>query len=603
MISNSALNQHFIGTGTPGATYTTSAPQTGWNQELMKLAEVFEPFIQKSLLANPRFWYNIIPRGAFPNFNGTERETRIFRGGLQHYAGLQDWDAISSDPDTVTAVPGGYTTPSYAWEKLNWSGFKRRWGSDPVNLDTMKYVQRAQEQLAWILQVGADYGVSLQEVFNRDMLLKFALTYDRQLIMCRDTVGARASAPKFAYDPFVGTFATTALYNASTLTNKVHPDTGITAPFLVFPLSAEVEPLNFDVLDFLHQDLDVSCPGTALSTNGNERIFGLPTSAFDFERYIRGNDWETKNWRETRSEQLINGMAQGVKNHRGWAMSFDENQLRFKVNRFILSYDSDQFGGVGSAFDGQQVVVAQYVAPRVAGRVGEGGRQIPEFNPEYVTAELAVMPTLQKDIFTNMMGTEINDLGSQTFFGPQAGLNGVWKWINIPDPATNPEGLVGNFRGRFEIFPKPDASIFYATALLYRRCTAPIRSLCPVDNAELNKDTGTGAVAATTAVYSKASYTNDTVTLTAKLVSTLVDAGPGSPVSVTINVGASTEVLEGYVTFDASAPRYVIDIVGMTTIKATASTTDGEYWVAGGKLMKYVTDAAVETSLASITAL
>ena len=590
-------NQHIIGGGTtafpPGKTYSTSAAQTGWNQEMMKLAEVFDPFIQKSLISQPRFWYNVIPRGQFPNFNGVEHETRIFRGGLQHYAGLQDWDAITLDT-AATCVPGGYTVPDYAWEKLSWSGYKRRWGSDPVCLDTMKYVQRAQEQLAWILQVGADYGISLQEVFNRDMLLKFALDNGRQLIMSRETVGARAGAPKFYYDPFV---------KFGSGSGEVAAATGITRPFIVFKVADDVEPLNFDVLDFLHEDLDVSCPNTALSSSGGENLFGLPVSKYDFERYIRGNDWETKNWRESRSEQLIEGLGKGVKNHRGWAMSFDENQLRFKVTKFVTNYDHSVYGDVGAALDGSTVCIAQYVPPRIPGRAGENSNLIPEFNPEYHTAELAIMPTLQKDIFTNLMGSDVASLGSGTFFGPQAGLNGVWKWINIPDPVSNPEGLIGNFRGRFEIFPKPDPSIFFATALLYRRCPSPIRTMCPVDNAEINPDTGTGAITVSSGTYSGVSASESSVTLTALLAKTLITAGPGSPVSVVIGVGAGTETLTGYVMSDSAAPTYTIGIVGLTPLKAAPTTTDGDYWVASGGLKKYVTNAVVDCTVNTVTAL
>lgn len=595
---NNGLNLYAVGNGltTPAATYATSVPQTGWNQEMMKLAEVFDPFIQKSLISQPRFWYNVIPRGQFPNFNGVEHETRIFRGGLQHYAGLQDWDAITVD-SRASCVPGGYTVPEYAWEKLSWAGYKRRWGSDPVCLDTMKYIQRAQEQLAWILQVGADYGISLQEVFNRDMLLKFALDNGRQLIMSRDAVSARASAPKFYYDPFVK-FGEGA--------GEVAAATGITAPFIVWAASDEVEPLNFDVLDFLHEDLDVSCPATALSSSGGENLFGLPVSKYDFERYIRGNDWETKNWRESRSEQLIQGLGMGVKNHRGWAMSFDENQLRFKVKKVVKVYDASVYGDVGTALDGLEVIIAQYVPPRVAGRMGENGSAVPEFNPEYHSAELAIMPTLQKDIFTNLMGSEVTSLGSGTFFGPQAGLNGIWKWINIPDPVSNPEGLIGNFRGRFEIFPKPDASIFFATALLYRRCATPIRAMCPVDNAEINPDTGTDPVAASSAVYSAPDTTEKTATLTVKLAKTLVNAGPGTPVSVAIAVGATAETLTGYILQDAGAGAltYVIGITaGIATLDTAPANADGEYSVANGVLSKYVTDALVATTVTSVTAL
>lgn len=39
------------------------------------------------------------------------------------------------------------------------------------------------------------------------------------------------------------------------------------------------------------------------------------------------------------------------------------------------------------------------------------------------------------------------------------GLNGKWTWINV----ASESGVVGNFCGRFEIFPKPDESDTFAT--------------------------------------------------------------------------------------------------------------------------------------------
>ena len=68
MISNPSLNIN-VGaadvvsptnpTGSPGAgLYSSSVNQAvaGFNQVMMKQAEHFDPFIQKSLIAHPRFW-------------------------------------------------------------------------------------------------------------------------------------------------------------------------------------------------------------------------------------------------------------------------------------------------------------------------------------------------------------------------------------------------------------------------------------------------------------------------------------------------------------------------------------------------------------------
>ena len=136
---------------------------TGFNQVMMQQAEHFDPFIQRSLIDQPRFWYDRIPRGAYPNFRGAEQETRIFRGGLVKYAGIGDWSAFDPLPSATNnpCGTGAYVTPKYAWERLQWSGFFTRWGSDPICRDMLRFVDQAIQQLAWILEVNAEYGISI----------------------------------------------------------------------------------------------------------------------------------------------------------------------------------------------------------------------------------------------------------------------------------------------------------------------------------------------------------------------------------------------------------------------------------------------------------
>ena len=46
---------------TAGTFGTTSAFTQGFNQVMMQQAEHFDPFIQRSLIEQPRFWYDRIP--------------------------------------------------------------------------------------------------------------------------------------------------------------------------------------------------------------------------------------------------------------------------------------------------------------------------------------------------------------------------------------------------------------------------------------------------------------------------------------------------------------------------------------------------------------
>jgi hypothetical protein len=602
----------------PSSVYTNSAlGVAGFNQIMMQQAENFDPFIQISLISQPRFWHDRIPRGAFPNFEGYEKETRIFRGGLTEYAGIGAWKAIDPNPTTLNnpCATGPYATMKYAWERLQWSGFSRRWGSDPICSESLRFVNQVTQQLAWTLQAGAEYGVSIQEVWNRDWLLKTSVDHDRSFIMTTTYVG-NTSAPRFFYEPRCKFLADAAAVAADTAAQGVAAPypiradlTGITGPFIVLPATVEVEPLNFDVLDALHESLDVRCPGSAIGNDSGRPVYGLPISALDFERYIKGNAYEVANWRESRSEKLITGYDLGVKTHRAWGILNDGNQLRFRIVKRIASYDATNYAGVGADLNGTAVYIAQYVAPRIDGRLGENGVAIPEDNPEYFTAELAVMPILMNNVFTNLFGTPLTSLGSGTFFGPQAGLNGKWSWVNIPG-VNNEEGTIGNFRGKFEIFPKPETSVVHSTSFLYRRCTESIHSRAPIDNATIDPESATGAIVVKAAVGSGADATADTALFSITLADKLADGAPGSAVTLAFTgEGATTNpAFTGYLLKTASAPTYTVLAsladVGVAVLEAgdVTSAATGYYLNAAGGLVYHVTSAStVALALSTVT--
>lgn len=547
--------------------YNTPAPVavTAFNQYMIQAAEYFDPMIQIALIKNPRFWYNMIPRGAKENFSGLVNETRIFRGGLQLYSGLSMFSAIDPVPSNSNnpCVRGAFETGSVAWENMNWKGYQGFWGSDPICVDQWKYTPQAIQQLAWILQVGAERGIAIQEVWNRDWLIRTA-TKDadggngRGYLMTKTYVG-NTTPEKFFYDPLVT------------------PPTaqGITKPFIVFKAGVEIETLNFDMLGALHDEFDVSCPDAAIGSDGGTPLYGLPVAKKDFEKMIMGSDYETKNWRESRSEKLITGVS-GIKTHKDWALPWDGNQLRFKIKKVVAAYDSDLYGGVAAGafpagLDGETVIIAEAVDPLIAGRIGENSIAIPEYNPEYGTAELAVAPIQLNKVFTNLFGSDLTTLGSGTYFGPQPGLNGKWSWLNIRDRTTNPHGKIGNFEGEFQIFPKPEPRVVYSTAVLYRRCTEAIRSRCPVDNAEVNPDSATGVSAtARTLAASAPDAASDSFTAAVITDKTLLDLGVGQEVTLTFTGTTPATVLPAVAMKTSSAPAYEFYVMGTGVIDLVA---------------------------------
>jgi hypothetical protein len=242
---------------------------------------------------------------------------------------------------------------------------------------------------------------------------------------------------------------------------------------------------------------------------------------------------------------------------------------------------------VAAALEGQEVVIATYVAPMKAGRVGENGIAIPEYNPEYGTAEFAVAPVQLNKVFTNLFGSNVSSLGSETYFGPFPGLNGKWSWLNIQDRASNPHNKIGNFEGEFQIFPKPEPRVVYSTALLYRRCVQGIKTRCPVDNALVNPDVSVSTTANVASyVASGESAAADALTLTVVAAKMLQQIAPGGEVSVTMNNGADDVVLPAVVIQTAAAPTYQLYVMGtgVIDIVAVGAAADGKYCVEGGVL-------------------
>lgn len=486
-----------------------TANNAGYNQLMMELAQHFDPMIQVSVLDQPRWWHDRIPRGAYTLFNGVTHETRIYRGGLMKYAGLSQWKDINPVPSTTNnpcaALP--YETYKYGWEALSWSGKKAAWGSDPICLDMFKFFTQAMQQLSWILTTGAEYGIQMQEVWNRDMFIYQSVAFGRSYVMNSEFNGTGSA--RYWYNPFVDSSKFTA---AGNLTSDIIAAIGGKA-FIVIDASVDIEPLNFDVLDQVRESLKIRCPRAAVTNAGGDPIFALAVSHDDVERYIRGNEEERKYWIEGNPQALIKGYDFSPSTFRKWLITNDGNQLRFKIVAKVeyTTATATAMGGVASEFAGagKYAYIAVAVDPLIASptRVGVDGSPIPEDNPDYYKAELAIAPIFMNQVFTNQFVPSVASLGSGTKFGPVPGLNGSWGWMNIIDREVNPLGNIGNFYGLFEIVPKPEPHVFHTISFLYRRCIQALPSLCPAQNVNVNVTAKTS----TTATAAVADQTNGAV--------------------------------------------------------------------------------------------
>lgn len=505
------------------------AASAGFNQVMMEVSQHFEPLIQISVLAHPRWWHDRIPRSAYKLFNGTVHETRIFRGALMKYAGLDEWQDIDPYPTATNNPCGamGYNTPTYGWEAISWRGKRSAWGSDPICADQFKFFDQAQQQLAWILSTGAEYGIQMQEVWNRDMFVYQSVVFKRSFIMSSEYTG-KPDSGRYFYNPFIKFDGVGSGSEGHALASVV------SKAFILFPADFDVQSINFDVLDKVRASLEIRCPNAAVSNAGGQKIFSIAVSHDDIEKYVRGNEEERRYWIEANPQALIKHYDFTTPVFRRWAIVNDGNQLRFKRTKLIRSFTATDALNYGVGADdaawmvGKDIWVAEAVDPLIASptRPGVNGTIVPEDNPEYIDAELAIAPIFMNQVFENQMVPAVTSLGSGTSFGPAPGLNGNWTWLNIRDRQTNPLGNVGNFYGTFEIVPKPNANVFHTISFLYKRCTTALPTFCPSQNTKVNP----GLVTSTTLAADVALADGATSALVA--LDGMLDAAPGDTLAL-----------------------------------------------------------------------
>lgn len=572
-----------------------SAAEAGvkFNQVMATLSENYEPFIQKRTISRPSFWHDRIARGAYTLFSGINKQTKVFRGGLAHYAGLAHWDDVvdwTITPTSGTGATGsinGQTWPKthpdpvtygYSWEAMAWGGKNMAWASDPIHQDMFRFTHDAATQLEWILEAGVEFGISQQEVWNRDNMIFAAVQNGRAYIMGRNGEDA-TSTEQFYYNPYA--YGTAAEVAAGTKLSTV--------PFVLWPFDTEVESLNFDMLDNLNDELAIMAPDGGVAMQDNRPVFGLPASTRDVEKWIKGNERELLNWREARAEELITGYGMMLRTYRYYAMVEDANQLRFNFTKIVTAAEAHAAGidAYGSSAN-TKLALAEYVPPRKLGRIGANGIGIPVANMDYIKADLAIIPMFLNDVMVNQFVPDTPQLGSGTTFLPRTGLNGKWGWQNIIDKTTNPFGKTGNFYGLIEIFAKPGGNFTNMTACLYRRATESLRSRVPQDldpqaleTTELISTDVTDAVAGEEILHTM---------ITVSLSRPLKNATVGSPCTVACldDSGASKTVI-GIIVQVHAAPTYGVAITSLNSVEGSGTGgvtyfTDANF-PAGGDLV------------------
>lgn len=511
--------------------------------KLIQMAEHFDEFLMDHELSNPNVWRDRIPKGAFTLFNGMSQKTNIFRGTLGPQQGLSDWTPIEATRKPAGNDPGfdqcSWNPQTYTWgiDTIAFSGLRTSWRSPVFCVNDLKYVDYAKQQLGLIIKAGARVTDDTKEVFSREQYVKTAVDAGKAIVFTPSASDyVDSSSQRFSYDPFVKNAA---------------GDTYLTFPSALLP---NISTLNWSLLDHIRTYLADQAPEAAIGSDSGMPVYGLMVDVMDFERMVYADSDLREDFRYARPQQLISGFNMGFKVYRGFAIMHDPRQMRFAIQS-----------------NNGTTVTATRVVPRRATRAGTVG-YIPETNPEYLKAELAIGVVFMNQVIQILVPPTVNNLGSGMTFGPAPGFNGEWSWINEYDREFNPLKETGHFFARFEYFVKPLIYSNVATVFLYRRCGHVLETKCKVDTASEAETTDVGI--AVDAVAGDVSAANKTITLT--LASKLA-AGLGDAVTVTDDDGGSGS---GNIIEDSQAPTYTFAFASVTSFTGSA-LNHAKFTVAG----------------------
>lgn len=287
--------------------------------------------------------------------------------------------------------------------------------------------------------------------------------------------------------------------------NVTDPTTGIPMPFMLIDAgpaneTLEVEPLNFDMLERVTDDLESRCLEQAVGRDGDSPIFAATIRYEDIDKLIRATPMEWDAWRRAEPQALIThyGISK-AKVYRRWAIVHDTNQLRFKPIAYIPEYTeavAAGFGYVGwrdgddEGLKGRAVYVCTVVNPKMLSpkRKGTNGYKVPVNNPEYHDAPIALMNVFIKDTFINQLEGQAPSIGMGTDFGPLPPCNGSWGFLNIQDKATNPFRQNGNFYGLLRTHVKPTRYTQDSIAFVYARDVRAFKAFTQAENKVINPD-------------------------------------------------------------------------------------------------------------------
>jgi len=499
-----------------------------FEQRLIAKSEHFDEFLVQYMREHPSVMRDRIAREVYPLFNGLSQKTNIWHAGLGPQAGIDDWNDIQISR-VGAGADAGYNaciiapqTYGFAVEGKEYTGKNTEWRSPTICVRDTMWTEEAARQVGYIYGMGMMITARAWEVYTREMYMKFCADNSKLYVMSEgDFLNANAG---FSYDPFETYTRTTSF--------------GVTEKFTVLKVDAgvKISTFNMSYLELLHSHYEVECPTGALSNTDGMATFGIMLHLNDLHKALKGDDKIREDLRYAQPQMLFDNYTQTFKVLFGWGFIHDKEQMRFSFWK-IGDDNKLWFRRVLPMREGRSILIGN----------------LPEANPEYQTAELAVAPVFLKDVFKIRIPPKVDTLGAKTSFGPAPDYNGNWQWVNYASDA-NPLREIGYHYMRMAAFPAPLRNSTHACALLYARCPQTWPSVCDLGT---TPQAASGAVAlAVNTAAGDFDAVNQTLTVT--LASALpVGATIGSAVTVT-QTGASATTVSGTLVADSNAPTYLI---------------------------------------------
>lgn len=507
-----------------------------YNQAFIDLAEHFDQFLQNRTRKHPMLWVDRIPKGTLTNYEGLVRKTNVFHGGLGEQAGLSNWHKVSTSRKPAGADAGfdacGIPTPktfSYSIEPMQYTGYNAWWQSEPICVNDIRFLHEGREQARLITSFMGYITQSVWENWNREQYVLQAVKAGHAFVLTEGGLDYDSQSVRFDYDPF-------------------------DSESITLPASLKISTLNWSYFDWWQDFLGDQCPEAAPAQASGLPVFGLVIHKRDFDKMIMEDAQLREDMRYAKSTILFDDYRK-FSEFKGWALIHDQRQMRFKYQKT---------DGTTATF--------KRVLPMRLGRASADvfGKGIPEANPEYNNAEIAIGVVFMREVFQNLIPNPLGNAGGGMIFGTMPGYNGQFHWVNEYDRELNPLRKNGYFLAEFEAFPKPLSFASDAIVFLYRRCPQTWLTDCAVESFT-DTAAAADAVALASAVASgdiDADNKTVVVTLAKKLA-----GGVGDAVTLVLTGGgAGTTATSAVIAEDALAPTYKLAFAS-GTIAANDLTT------------------------------